>query len=537
MSGVFEAISRSMRLLEDAIALLRTGGLTTLAMYLVGTLPLAMSLLVTWGLFARTRASTTELAGMTLAISVSLIWAKCWQNRFAAALIEELGDRDDEPWTFTRRVRLVGTQALAAAITTPLLLVAVPLVLPIIWIYPFCHHLTILLDGRRGLREAWNEAWLRSRRRAGSNVGWVLLVVPAMALVILVNLAVIGQLLPLLLEALLAVDTPLSRWAGWASSPTWLGISLVLTWLAIDMTVKAAMATHSFRDQARASGVDLLAQVRRLAARSTILLAAIALLAMSSPAIAQAPAPSERPPSLEPAQLDEAIDEVFEQQKYNWRKQRTGSPDRTFLDTISEWIGEQYTAFIKWLKSLFENDDESAELREGPVSRPEQRGLSDLVQWLTIGLVAIAVLAVTWVVVKRMRDRPVLPPADAVVAAVSDEPDVSDESVTADALPEDDWLAMARRLEEEGKPRLALRALFLSDLAHLARRDFLRLAKHKSNRDYLRELTRRSLSEPRRIDAMEQNTRLFERCWYGRHEASASVLAEFRRNQREVRTA
>src|SRR6056297_2625500 len=62
VTGVFAAIARSMRLLEDAISLLRTGGLTALAMYLVGTLPLAMSLLATWGLFARTRASTSELA-------------------------------------------------------------------------------------------------------------------------------------------------------------------------------------------------------------------------------------------------------------------------------------------------------------------------------------------------------------------------------------------------------------------------------------------------------------------------------------------
>ncbi|MFP4216454.1 MAG: DUF4129 domain-containing protein [Phycisphaerae bacterium] len=536
MTGVFAAIARSMRLLEDAIALLRTGGLTALAMYLVGTLPLAMSLLATWGLFARTRASTSELAGMSLAISVSLVWAKCWQNRFAAVLIEELGDRDDEPWTFTRRVRLVGTQALAAAITTPLLLIAFLLVLPMIWIYPFCQHLTILLDGRRGLREAWNEAWSRSRRRAASNAGWVLVVVPMVAWVVLVNLAVIGQLLPLLLEGLLAVDTPLSRWAGWASSPTWLGISLVLTWLAIDMTIKAAMATHTFRDQARTSGVDLLAQVRRLAARSTILLAAIALLVMSSPLLAQAAGPIERPPSVQPTQLDGAIDQVLRQQKYNWRQQRSGSPDRTFLDAISEWIDKQIDAFWEWLESLFERDKEMTE----PIQqdgRSEPSGLSDTVQWVTIGLVAIAIGAVAWVVVKRMRDKPVQPASAGVVAVVADEPDVSDESVTADALPEDDWLAMARRLEEEGKPRLALRALFLSDLAYLGRRDLLRPAKHKSNRDYLRELARRSLHEPTRVDAMERNTRLFERCWYGRHEATGALLAEFRQGQREVRSA
>lgn len=542
MSGLWRAISRGISLLEDGVALLRTAGLAAVAMYLIGTVPLVMSLLAMWGLFARTRATGTDLASCSLAIALSLIWAKCWKNRSAAMLLEELGDRDDAPWTLFRRTRFAGTQAMGAAVTTPLMLVSIALVLPLIWVWPFCHYLTILLDGRRTFHQAWRQAWRRSCTHAVTNAGWVLFVVPFMGLILLVNLIVIGAFLPVLVEMLLAMDTPLSRWKGWSSSPTWLGICLVLCWLAIDGTLHSGLTIHTFRDQARASGVDLLAAVRRFGAKAAMLVLAVAgaaMVAVPAPALAQQVGGG----GVEPGQVDDAIEDVFRQRKYGWRKQRSAESDATFLDDLNEWMEEQKQAIAQWWEEVFGSDEEEpAEPdveyggdRNG-TQPPSGEGLISLIQWLTVILLVAAIGAAAWVVVKRMRDKPVEAAGTPALAA-ADEPDVSDETVTADQLPEDDWLALARRLEEEGKPRLALRALFLSDLAHLARRDLLDLAKHKSNRDYLRELQRRSRYEPSRPAAMERNTRLFERCWYGRHAATPELLTEFRGNQREVRTA
>jgi hypothetical protein len=545
MTGLGRPIGRALSLLEDAVGLIRSAGLPAVAMYLIGTLPLAMSLLVMWVLFARMQASGADLAGMSLAVTVSLVWAKCWQNRFTGVLLAELGEEGDESFPqklsakYARRLRLLGTQSLGAAITTALLLFSVPLVLPLVWVYPFCQHLMILLDGRRTFREAWSQAWARSTAHASVNAAWGLVLVPLTGLVLLVNFQTIGFFLPYLLEILLAVDTPLSRWSSWAQSPTWMGISLLLTWLTLDLAVKSAMTLHSFRDRARTSGVDLLAAVRRLGKSAAVMALAVVCLS-ACPAHGAPPAQQGK----QAADLDEALDEVFQQRKYSWRKQRDVSPNRTFLDDVHDWLEKQKEAFGKWWDKVFgneqegEEDDETSYSQDGDTGQNRApKGLTGVVQLVTGILLVVAIGAVAWVVVKRMRDNPPETVASASQTTAGDEPDVSDETVTADQLPEDEWLAMARRLEEEGKPRLALRALFLSDLAHLAHRDLLILVKHKSNRDYLYELARRARHEPTRPAAMERNIRLFERCWYGRHETSNDVLAAFRENQREVRTA
>ena len=115
--------------------------------------------------------------------------------------------------------------------------------------------------------------------------------------------------------------------------------------------------------------------------------------------------------------------------------------------------------------------------------------------------------------------------------------DVSDESVRADALPEDEWLALADRLAGEGDLRLALRAVFLAELAHLARLDLISLARHKSDREYLRELARRARDLPDVHQAMDWSVRTFERSWYGRHEVTNALLAEMRQYCGRVRAA
>ena len=70
-------------------------------------------------------------------------------------------------------------------------------------------------------------------------------------------------------------------------------------------------------------------------------------------------------------------------------------------------------------------------------------------------------------------------------------PDIADENVRADQLPEDGWTKLARELLERGEFRLAMRAFYLASLSHLAARNLISIARFKSNRDYERELRRR----------------------------------------------
>jgi hypothetical protein len=116
-------------------------------------------------------------------------------------------------------------------------------------------------------------------------------------------------------------------------------------------------------------------------------------------------------------------------------------------------------------------------------------------------------------------------------------PDLEDENIAADQLPEDSWLQLARELMSKGELRLALRALYLASLAHLAGRQFLTIAKFKSNFDYLRELQRRGHVLPDLIRLFGENVTVFDRVWYGLHEVDSSLLDHFSNNVDQIRRA
>jgi hypothetical protein len=113
-------------------------------------------------------------------------------------------------------------------------------------------------------------------------------------------------------------------------------------------------------------------------------------------------------------------------------------------------------------------------------------------------------------------------------------PDVADESVGAEQLPEEGWLRLARELAGRGDRRLALRALYLASLAHLGERQLITPARYKSNRDYERELLRRSHALPDLHQTFAQNVSVFDRVWYGLHEVNDELLRRFAGNVERI---
>jgi hypothetical protein len=116
-------------------------------------------------------------------------------------------------------------------------------------------------------------------------------------------------------------------------------------------------------------------------------------------------------------------------------------------------------------------------------------------------------------------------------------PNLADEQVAADELPEDGWITMGRELLARGDLRLALRAFYLASLAHLAQRNLVTIARHKSNRDYERELGRRAHAIPGVTSSFTENVSIFDRSWYGRHEVDQAVLEQFQRNVEKISAA
>jgi hypothetical protein len=156
------------------------------------------------------------------------------------------------------------------------------------------------------------------------------------------------------------------------------------------------------------------------------------------------------------------------------------------------------------------------------------------VRVLIIALLAIAAGALAVMLIQAIRSRRARRAA-VMAEPISLEPDLADESLSADELPGDSWFTIAQNLLEKGELRLALRAFYLASLAYLAHREMITIAKFKSNREYERELRRRAHTVPDVLAAFSQNVTAFERAWYGVHDVTDTIMSRFRLNLERIK--
>ncbi len=387
-----------------------------------------------------------------------------------------------------------------------------------------------------------------------------------------VNLGALYVLLPYLLKLTLDIPTPFTL-NGPASllNTTFLLAVFGGVFVTLDPLLKAAYALRCFYGDALHTGVDLLAALRELAAngRRAAGLAGLALLLLLLPtpaaradgepstahaqratlnvpratadgesAAPPAPPPAAQPPALTPTELDAAIRAVMQQPAYTWRAPRAAGPVREVADSLVgsfadhlrawterlfRWLGERLRDFFDWLRRLFGNE---------PLARPEggDWGFGIRIFWFALAGVALSAAGVLAYRFWRRRGAKATEEAPVVTAV----PDLASEEVIASQLPRDQWLDLADRFLSRGEYRLAIRALFLGGLAHLAQRNVLTIARYKSNREYRRELERRYHDHPEALAAFDRNLHVLEAVWYGEHPVSRPEAEAFARDQEQV---
>jgi hypothetical protein len=155
-----------------------------------------------------------------------------------------------------------------------------------------------------------------------------------------------------------------------------------------------------------------------------------------------------------------------------------------------------------------------------------------IIAWIVIGVVAIVLLLIVIFLVRRLRSS-----AAAAGDAVDGRLRLSDVD-RIEALPfrvpgvQGDLLAQATELYRQGRFAEAIVLLFSYLLVEMDKRQVIRLAKGKTNRQYLREIGPR-----RRLrDLVERTMTAFEAVFFGHHpldrqgfEACWSQVAEFQR--------
>ena len=244
-------------------------------------------------------------------------------------------------------------------------------------------------------------------------------------------------------------------------------------------------------------------------------------------------------------ELERAVKATLGQEKYTWRlpREKVAAIDgpvkgwlRELIDGLVEttlgWmrtLRDFAREVIHWLRDIFKTNPKAADARQS--SRLDWMLVLRGFAYVLIGLSALALALLLWRVARQgWKGR------TAIVAEVLPaQPDLTDENLTASQLPEDGWLKLARELMEKGELRLAVRALYLAGLAHLAEREMISLARFKSNRDYEQEVARRGRGQPELRAAFSENVALFDRVWYGLYEVTSEALGRFQINLERIR--
>lgn len=526
----------SVDLLEEAVHRLRSAPLSVVLSYYIGTLPFLLSLLyfiadMSRSVFAENHAF--EYAGV---MAFLFLWMKTWHSVFTRGMKGRLADDTENPLTFRQFLRIAWAQTILQPLSLFFLPISLVIVFPFAWVYAFYQNTTVFADGETAdTREILKRAWTQAKLWPGQN-HVVLFLLSALALVVFIDLGVLVLILPELLKTLFGVETVFT-FSGYAVlNTTLLAIVCAMSYACLDPLVKTIYVLRCYYGESIQSGEDLKTEMRQIKIPSRIAIAVLLFALLHTQAAAVFAGGSSEASTQQ--KLDQTINKVVQKREFQWRLPREKKPvvandnivvrylEKMLQMTVDVFRALQrwYDRFMKWIRDILPNRSDSEE--SGPAGKGNYRLLLIL-----IGVVLVLLGIVLWQLRKRRKKTAIA--AEAVPSAV---PDLADEDVTADQLPEEGWQSMAQDLFQRGETRLALRALYLGGLAFLAGRNLLSIARYKSNRDYLNELRRRAHELPALQQVFSENVFVFERSWYGNHEVTSEVFQSFSGNSSRMRT-
>jgi hypothetical protein len=405
----------------------------------------------------------------------------------------------------------------------PLALVSI---VPLAWTSAFFRNTTIEAGSAGNSVRA---VLKKSAKRAAVNgrANWIAIsILTLIYLVTFINVYMLVGFLPFLLRMFSGVETQFTR-----NMESLLGFNVfcvvvATTWLIIDPLVLSYAVVRGFYSEARTDGRDLLTRLRPVAALA-LLLALAPLPRLSAEDINTSTISKEK--------LSEAVEHASKSSDYAWlHAQRRASKDEDDnffakvnrdIDNIFKTLGSWFSGFKDWFRRLLEKTEKNSS-HESP-----NYPFTGSVRWFLYALAAVVFIAAV-VVIWRTTNRPPVPAA--VSSAPIQTPDLTKDNVLASDLPEEEWLGMAHEFLAKGELRLAVRALYLSNLSYLDAQRFIQVARSKSNAIYERELRLRPRSSE--VSApFAQSNRNFERVWYGFHEVTPDLVDVFQQNVEAIR--
>jgi len=524
-------------LLEEAVRLLRAAPLTAWLAYFTGTVPCMLGALYFLADMSRSAYADQRLFASSVALALVWLWMKCWQAVFTCRLRAELLLLDPPAWTPARIARLAAAQIALQPVGLIFRPLAMALTLPYVWTATFFQNVTVLGDGEHGgLRALCGRAFAQCKLWP-LQAHFATTLLTAFGFFVWLNIVIAMFLVPQVAKMFFGVETVFTQHAFGMVNPTFFAASLAALYLCLDPLRKAINVLRCFYGSSQRSGADL--AVRLKSVRRPAALAAVILLFLGTFTAVPAHAAMREEPKVSSTELSQSLDDVLERREYAWRAPRDREP--AVEDT--SWFGKLRKDFANWVEGTVTKTKRWAGRMFRKIANwifpekdPSSVGPGGFLSWFSnVRLIFIVLLVVAAIVLIVLITRRRLPVTAAQAEPVAPIPDLTQENVTADQLPEDGWLQLARDLMQSGQLRLALRASYLASLAHLGHRELIRLAKYKSNHDYDRELQRRARANPELLTAFDRNLDTFERAWYGEHEVTTETLGDFSQNLDRIR--
>jgi len=555
----------SLEALERGFALFRSTFGEEAWRYYAGSAPLVFCFIPMWVVNGQIRLSNGVVLMEAAVLAAGYVLRVCMVASYMQRVRERaFGTPTSKPVGASARAAALG-RLMAWKITLSAgTLVALMTFAGLPWFYSACQFASLEARENGAERHSMRGCMAIASQWFGSSALLFLMLFPLWSAVWL-NGVIIAMLVPQLLHSIFGVNTLLSTPVGIfalvRSSAFWLSL-LAGAWLALDPIVKCSFVVVYQHLRSRREGDDLRGMLASLPheqekkAQMVVStkngsgpIGALVVLALILAGVSQASRAEQTPPALKRAetltdsarqarvqQLRQALDVESRRAIYRWHDAEHPSPPNWFdklLAKIGLRIERAWNAFWNFLRKLWPR---GLNLSLGNDTGRHWQ-LKDLRGWLW--LIAILTLAAGGVLLwlRRRRETASL----SIPQTIAPLPDLS-EGALPSVRSEDEWFALAGRLEGEGELRFALRAAYFGLLAGLAQREWLTIRRDRTNREYLDEFTRRWRRRPQaaveaRVEIPEKlrgSLRQFDRVWYGYHVLTPEAVTSYRQDQREL---